>query len=982
MVVAESPSSQAHPLYAPNRACTACSLRQGCAGPVPGVGQLSVPITALSHELSPYREGATKIYRVMLIGEGPGKTEDEKGIPWTGQAGQYLDSLLESIGLSSEQVYLTNLVKCRPPSNRDPKPEEVAECAPRWLHAEILMVRPDIIVTLGAFATHYITGWDDTMEHLHAKPLETTQVLGIGISPIVLPIYHPASALHAGEDGGTARMRQIQDGFNVLKALMEGAAPESFTPVDQHPEPIYGRAEEEWDIVVFWEAAKDIGGVVTADTEVVDGALWSVQLSCDEGTALLIPAALWEQYVESPKMGKWRGGFPEYVDIVVHNWPYDAQWVTPPAKAIDTMTMAYLLGLPQSLKTLARDLCGMEMKSYDDTVRPYRREKAIAYLTEAAGTDWGPAEPVTGLKWVNKDGRLLEKGRQPQPINKKINRILKDAAKELDPADPWERWHKIDARERSRVESGQEGPEVVLRFKVEGIGPMPDAGVNDLSPEEELAYSARDADATLRVYNALRPLITEAGLDNVLQMDLGILPIIREQMDTGMPVNVLYLKELSEQFQQAMYGKAEEAAFQAGVALRIKLRDKGLVVSPVVPIVPYRFNPASTHQVARLLYDTVDGLGYPVTKKTPTGLPSTDDDELHKVGSKDDSGTFQLDPIIPPTLSYRENLKLKSTYSDGLQRLAARSPSGTRAHADMTTTRSETGRIIVKDGIHGIPVRTELGRQIRTAFLAEPGWTLLAADYSQIEMRVGHDRAGCVEGIKLFREGRDIHAETSAWINGIPLDTVMLDEYKWRRPMKGVGFGVWYGLTKYGLHNQMLSEGYDPLEWSEDRCGDFIKDYLKLYPEITTYHDSIKAAGRRYGYVVDMWGRRRFTPELKSPIRRIKLVGERQAINMPVQSGAQGIIKLAMVKLWERWNSVRLRPSVVGDCYDPPKDSLRWLIQYHDELIFEAKIGTELAWAAILVEVMESVVELSVPIIAEAKSGPDWGHMTKIKVGA
>ena len=946
--------TQAHPLWEPNRQCIACPLHLGCASPVPGVGD--------------YQSA-----RIMLIGEGPGKREDETGEPFTGQTGTYLNSLLESIGLSRGQVYLTNLVKCRPTNNRDPKPEEVEECASRWLQAEILMVRPDIIVTLGAFAAKYITGLDDTMEHLHGKPMQGVQLVGGYTAPIVLPIYHPASALHAaGGDGGTARMRQVQDDFNVLKALMEGADPESFTPIDQHPNPTYLEA----DAVLlhsFISTRQHAGDTFTLalDTEVVDGTLWSVQVASKEGEAILLHAPEWEKWLES-------GGDFGGATIVLHNYPHDAQYLDLPPNCIDTQVLAYLLGLPQGLKTLARDLCGMEMKSYDETVKPYRREKALEYLTEANKIRWADPDPITDLKWNNKEGRLLEKVRKPQPINKKIARILKDAAKELDPADPWERWHKIDARERDIVETACVWEKIAPSGPVpNGIGPMPDAGVNDLSPEEELNYSARDADATLRVYNALKPLITEAGLDNVLSMDLGILPIIREQMDTGMPVNVPYLKELSAQFTEAMYRKAEEAAFRVGVALynRRGPYDKGALRAE-----PYRFNPGSSHQVAKLLYDTVDGLGYPVTKKTDTGLPSTDDDELHKVGTTDDDGKFHLDPVIQPILDYRENAKLKGTYSEGLQRLAARSPSGRRVHADMTTTRSETGRIIVKDGIHGIPVRTETGRQIRTAFRAEEGWVLLAADYSQIEMRVGHDRAGCVEGIKLFREGRDIHAETSAWINGISLDTVFSDEYKWRRPMKGVGFGVWFGLTEYGLHNQMLSEGYDLLEWSVDRCKSFIGDYHRLYPEIAVYHDSIKAAGRRYGYVVDMWGRRRFTPELKSPIRRIRLAGERQAINMPVQGGAQGIIKRAMVKLWQRWHMPFLAIDGGGTNYgDPPKDSLRWLIQYHDELIFEAKIGTELQWAAIIVEVMESVVELSVPIIAEAKFGPNWATMTKIK---
>ncbi len=930
--------------------------------------------------------------RIMFIGEGPGKREDETGEPFTGQTGTYLNSLLESIGLSRDLVYLTNLVKCRPTNNRDPKPEEVLECSGRWLMPEIMMVRPDIIVTLGAFATRAITTLDDTMEHLHGKPI-TELPKGVMAAPIVLPMYHPASALHAaGGEGGTARMRQVQDDFNVLKALMEGASPESFTPVDQHPSPQY------WEPVDFDsldEAMCELSGpgsfgVVAVDTEVVDGELYSVQLSSVEGVSVLVHADQWREWVANADDGEYRGGFAVDADgvpvpVVLHSYPYDAQYLDLPPNCIDTQVMAYLLGLPQSLKTLARDLCGMEMKSYEETVKPYRREKAWDYLTEAAATDWGDPETIVDLKWNNKEGRLLEKVRKPQPINKKINRILKDAAKEVDPADPWERWHKIDARERRAVEQGVEcicpdahresytpvkGCQAHQETEPQvGIGLMPDAGVNDLSPEEELNYSARDADATLRVYNALKPLITEAGLDNVLSMDLGILPIIREQMDTGMPVNVARLQELSAQFTETMYRKAEEAAFKAGMALWHRAE-----FSVGRNIGVYRFNPGSSQQVAKLIYDTVDGLGYPVTKKTDTGLPSTDDDELHKVGTTDDSGQFHMDPVIQPILDYREVLKLKGTYSEGMQRLAARSPSGRRVHAKMTTTRSETGRIIVGDGVHGIPVRTETGRQIRGAFEAEEGWTLLAADYSQVEMRVAHHIFQCKEGIKLFAEGRDIHSETAAQINGLTVEQVEADEYGLRRPAKTLGFGVLYGLTKYGLHNQMVFEGHDPEAWSPDNCDRFIQDYFTLYPELRAGHDGIKAQGRRYGYVVDMWGRRRFTPELKSPIRRIRLAGERQAINMPVQGGAQGIIKLAMIKLWERWNEERMG--------DPLMDTLRWLIQYHDELIFEVKIGTELQWAAILVEVMESVVELSVPIIAEAKFGPDWGHMEKIKVGA
>jgi DNA polymerase-1 len=249
-----------------------------------------------------------------------------------------------------------------------------------------------------------------------------------------------------------------------------------------------------------------------------------------------------------------------------------------------------------------------------------------------------------------------------------------------------------------------------------------------------------------------------------------------------------------------------------------------------------------------------------------------------------------------------------------------------------------------------LPTRTEWGKAIRKGFVAEEGNVLVAIDYSQIEMRVAAHLAQCRSMIELFKEGRDIHNETAAAVFGPNFTSAH------RYASKTLGFGVLYGLTAHGLNTQMQTEGQS--DWTEDRCREFIREYFALRPEVEVWQEATRNFAKENGYVKDIFGRMRWTPEVQSPINRIKSAGERQAVNMPVQSTAQGIIKLAMAKLWKTI----------------PESS--WLLQIHDELLWTLEESEVDDFIQSTVDVMESVILLSVPIKAESKVGLNWGEMS------
>ena len=841
---------QTRGLYQATRGCTSCALRDGCKGPVPA------------------KPGHGK---VMLVGEAPGRNEDETGVPFTGQAGEYLNSLLKTAGLSRDDVIISNTVKCRPKSNRTPTVEEAQYCASRWLDLEISAFQPQIVVPMGRVAIEYLTG-EVNVEHVHGIPFEKD-------GATILPVYHPAAGFY-----DTRLMRHIQGDFETLGKLVRGER--VAVPKDEYLDPDYRpmTSTKVFDKVAAW------------DTEIVDDELWSFQASDTPGTG-------WFMKADSCLLDTGEGA-------VVHNYLFDAKYIELPLNTDDTMLMAYLLGMPQGLKELAWRLCGMEMDSYQETIGGHRKDKAMAYLEEAVNLKVPDPPLLENTSWSKKENRLLISSKQPQHINRKIKRIIADVVggKQLKdgPVDPYVRWHNIDKRERAEVERE--------------LGPMRDASLEDVPMDEAVHYACRDSDATLRVFQKLDREIDRLGLRYVYELDKRTLPVALEMMQNGIKLDSTYLNNLGRHYFEMLEMKAEAIFSTEGVGRR--------------------FNPNSDNEVRKLLFEE---LGFTPSKFTETGLPSVSKDELPKIDH----------PVVPLLMEYKHIAHLKDSFCDVLP---GKVDEFGRIHPTINVTRTETGRWSMKEpNLQQIPSRSELGKAIRKAFVAEEGNFLVAIDYSQIEMRVAAHMTGCKSMIDLFLEGRDIHTETASQIFGVPVDEVT----SWQRyPTKTMGFGVIYGLTPHGLFNQMSQEGLE--DWDEKACERFIKEYYQLRPELETWQNQTRAFAGKHGYVSDMFGRLRYIPEMLCPVKRYRSAGERQAINMPIQSTAQGILKTAMVKMHQ------------ANYHHP----YAWLLQIHDELMFEVEAVHAVQFVEWAEQIMESAVKLSVPINVEAKMGTNWGEMS------
>lgn len=896
--------------------CSACGLRAGCTRPVPG-------------------EHADGSCDVMLVGQNPGFNEDREGHPFIGQSGQYLDSLLFQCGLhrdkhtndvhdflvdsglSVKSVCITNLVKCLTPNNRQIRADEIQACS-HWLDMELEVVQPRIVVAMGAPAIAYFLGNNaGTVEHLHGKPVGKD-------GRIILPAYHPAAALR-----DTAKLRQCQEDFQVLRGLVKGRDWREYHIQDEYPNPVYrvvDTPEKMAGMVINIESA----GEFAVDTEICRGKLWSVQLSCKPGEAYFLP-------IKDDQQDRVDLSFLK-ATAVVHNYLFDIQYLKlDETNFVDTMTMAYLTGAgSQGLKELASRLCGIQMITYKEMVSKGQQKLSLVYLQKASDMEWPDPPTIEETKWDNRKGCLTTKVKKPWHISRKITKMLDDFGKD-DTTDLWDRWRNIPEEERAIVESV--------------IGAMTESSLADILFDDAVQYASRDADATLRVYHKLSKMITELELDFVLDMDLGILPIVNSMMQNGMAVDLDHFRKLSEDYDIRMRVMSEEMA--------------GVVGHP--------FNPASSPQVAQVIYNE---LGFKPTKKTATGLISTDDAELKKTGH----------PVAKSIIQYRGIQKLKSTYADNIIYSAIPDSDGIpRIHTVLTTTRVETGRLSSKksdDGkganLQNIPTRNKESKQIKNGFVAPAGKLLCEADYGQIEMRTQAHLARCKGLIDLFLSGKDPHTTTAARIFGVPYEEAGLNKYRY--PTKRAGFGIIYLIGAMGLSTQineyiadlqMEGEPVDIDPWDETTCQEFIDDYYLLYPEIRDYQQEKLAEARRYGYVRDpISGRIRFIPEVSCPIRSIAEGGARMAANFPVTTSAQAIIKSSMGRLWQVLPRTQWAEKVL------------WIMQIHDSLLAEldereAVYKPFLSWMR---DVMCNTITLSVPIDVDFKIGKRWAELQKVKL--
>ncbi|MBK9218029.1 MAG: DNA polymerase I [Uliginosibacterium sp.] len=437
----------------------------------------------------------------------------------------------------------------------------------------------------------------------------------------------------------------------------------------------------------------------------------------------------------------------------------------------------------------------------------------------------------------------------------------------------------------------------------------------DVALEQATAYGAEDADVTLRVHRKLRPLIAaEAGLERVYrQVELPVQEVLWAMERRGVLIDAALLNKQSDELGRKMLEIEQQAYEVAGQ--------------------PFNLN--SPKQLGEILFERQK---LPVKKKTPSGAPSTDEEVLAELA---------LDYPLPKLLlDYRGMAKLKSTYTDKLPRSV--NPQTGRVHTSFSQTGAITGRLACSDpNLQNIPVRTQEGRRIRQAFIAPPGWHIVSADYSQIELRIMAHLSGDDRLLEAFAQGEDVHRATAAEVFGVPTTEVSSEQ---RRYAKTINFGLIYGMSAHGLARSLDIERSAAQSW--------IDRYFARYPGVARYMEETRALARHHGYVETVFGRRLYLAEIKSSNVGRRQGAERAAINAPMQGTAADLVKLAMRSVYDWLNRDGLES--------------RLLLQVHDELILEVPDAELALVRERLPQLMADVAELKVPLLAEVGVGANW----------
>ena len=430
-------------------------------------------------------------------------------------------------------------------------------------------------------------------------------------------------------------------------------------------------------------------------------------------------------------------------------------------------------------------------------------------------------------------------------------------------------------------------------------------------------YAAEDADITLRLHRALWPrLASVPGLRSVYQdIELPLVPVLARMERRGVLIDADQLRRQSQALAARMHQILTRAEHEAGQP----------------------FNADSPKQLQAILFDK---LGLPVHVKTPGGQPSTNEEALEAIRD--------AHPLPALILEYRMLAKLRSTYTEKLPAMIK--PASGRVHTSYHQAVAATGRLSSSDpNLQNIPVRSEEGRQIRAAFIAPPGWVVLSADYSQIELRIMAHLSGD-EGLRAaFRRGEDIHRATAAEVFGVDPAAVSLEQ---RRAAQAINFGLIYGMSAFGLARQ-LGIGRGEAQQYMDR-------YFQRYPGVRGYMERIRAQAHADGYVETLFGRRLYLPEIRARDAARRAGAERAAVNAPMQGTAADIIKRAMIAV-DAW--LLTRP-----------DDAHLLMQVHDELVLEVRLDALDAVRTGLIERMQAAAELNVPLLVEAGHGANWGE--------
>ena len=439
--------------------------------------------------------------------------------------------------------------------------------------------------------------------------------------------------------------------------------------------------------------------------------------------------------------------------------------------------------------------------------------------------------------------------------------------------------------------------------------------MRDLSPASVCDYAAEDADVTLRLYNVLKPRLKEANVEQLFyEIEMPLVPVLADMETTGVRLDTEALAETSKVLTE-----------------RMKQIERN-----IYELAGHEFNIASPKQVGEVLFGEMKIVEKP--KKTKTGQYVTSEEVLQQLRSKA--------PIVADILEHRGLKKLLGTYVDALPKLI--NPHTGHIHTSFNQAVTATGRLSSSDpNLQNIPVRGEDGKEIRKCFIPEPGELFFSADYSQIELRVMAHLSGDKNMIEAFREGYDIHAATAARIYKEKIEDVSRDQ---RTKAKRANFGIIYGITVFGLAER--------LEISRDEAKQLIDGYFETFPDVHAYMEKAKELAREHGYAETFFHRRRYLPDITSHNATVRNFAERNAINAPIQGSAADIIKIAMVKIYDRFRKEGIRSKMI--------------LQVHDELNFSVIPEEKEKVERIVLEEMQNAYPLQVPLVADSGWGKNW----------
>ena len=439
--------------------------------------------------------------------------------------------------------------------------------------------------------------------------------------------------------------------------------------------------------------------------------------------------------------------------------------------------------------------------------------------------------------------------------------------------------------------------------------------MRSLLPSQVYEYAAEDADITLRLKNKLEPELKKAECEDLFyNIEMPLMPVLAGMEMNGVCLDTASLAETSKQFTNRM----------------------NEIEARIYELAGERFNIASPKQVGEILFDKLKIVEK--AKKTKTGQYVTSEEVLQQLRNKHE--------IVADILEHRGLKKLIGTYIDALPKLI--NPKTGHIHTSFNQTITATGRLSSSDpNLQNIPIRGEDGKEIRKAFIPEPGCLFFSADYSQIELRVMAHLSQDAEMIKVFSEGKDLHAATAANIYKKPIEEVTRDE---RTKSKRANFGIIYGITVFGLAER--------LDIPRDEAKMLIDGYFDTFPQVHDYMEKSKEVAREKGYVTTLFGRRRYLPDINSHNATVRGFAERNAINAPIQGTAADIIKVAMIHIFQRFKAEGVKSKMI--------------LQVHDELNFSVYPEEKEKVERIVIEEMQSAFPLNVPLVAESGFGQNW----------